>query len=144
MFCIITYVGFHSSTLKIHFHPGKQAACWVSDHQQNHLPGCLEMPIIGLSRVGNARHCQSAEIIQWLDCGSACWGENAKILEEVVGQGISSEQGEQLASSAWGQHSCWMPLGKSQQGKRQVRGWSEGLVYSFCLASKYSSSFPSD
>lgn len=95
MFCMVPYVAFYSSTLKMHFHPGKQVAHWVSDHQQNHLPGCSEMPW-GLSGVRSAQQCQRAEMIQWLDRVSACWEENAKIFVELVGWGVSFEEWEQL------------------------------------------------
>lgn len=138
MFSIIPYVGFHSSILKMQFHPGKQVACWVSDPQRNHPPRCSEMPW-GLSGVGSARQCQTAEITQWLDHVSACWGENAKIFEEVVGQGSSSEQREQLqvapeANTAAG---CLCARASVQDGQVcRVR-----VVYSFCVANCWDFSY---
>lgn len=145
MFSIILYVGFHSSILKTQFHPDKQVACWVSDPQWNHPPGCSEMPW-GLSGVGSARQCQSAEIIQWLHHVSACWGENAKIFEEVAGQGSSSEQWEQLQVAPEANTAAGCLCARASVQDRQVCGVRELYIH-FVLqtvASIYNSSFPSD
>lgn len=109
---------------KIYSHPGEQVASWVSDHEQNHLPGALEDAtwIIG------CRKC----LVMSEHCDHLVTGWCISLLEKIQHFGGGGSKGSLL----WKVRTvsvCLNPIQLWNAFVIQAKAPSDTVAYSLCI-----------